>query len=180
MSDATIAIIIILISILLIIIASLSIRMTFLATMDEDLREIGVMKAIGLSNKDIKKVYLNKYRIMSIVAGIIGYLLSFVVINLFSSNMRLYLSSDLSGNLKYLLSIIAPLFVYIMIVMYCKKILKQIDKISAIEALRQILWNEERNENTDYHFFRINSLAPIFIWEFEMFGIDSNYTDYLF
>ena len=69
LSDATIAIIIILISILLIIIASLSIRMTFLATMDEDLREIGVMKAIGLSNKDIKKVYLNKYRIMSMAGG---------------------------------------------------------------------------------------------------------------
>ena len=101
LSDAAMAMIIILISILLIIIASLSIRLTFLATIDEDLREIGVMKAIGLSNKDIKKVYLNKYRVMSIAAGIIGYLLSFATINLFNSNMRLYLSSDFSGNLKY-------------------------------------------------------------------------------
>ena len=147
LSDAAIAIIIILISILVIIIASLSIRMTFLATMDEDLREIGVMKAIGISNKDIKKVYLNKYRIMSVVAGIVGYLLSFVFINLFNSNMRLYLSSDLSGTLKYGLSLFAPLFVYIMIVMYCRKALKRIDKISAIEALRSTIpWIEERNE----------------------------------
>ena len=150
LSDATIAIIIILISILLIIIASLSIRLTFLATIDEDLREIGVMKAIGLSNKDIKKVYLNKYRVMSVVAGIIGYLLSFVVINLFTSNMRLYLSSDLSGSLKYLLSLVAPLFVYLMIVLYCKKILKQIDKISAIEALRSNIM--VRGKNRKYRF----------------------------
>ena len=136
MSDAAVAMVIILISVLLIMIASLCIRLTFLATIDEDIREIGVMKAIGISKKDIKKVYLNKYRVMSVVAGIIGYLLSFAVVNLFNGNMRLYLSSDLSGNLKYGLSLIAPIFVYFMIVMYCKKVLKRIDKISAVEALR--------------------------------------------
>ena len=90
MSDAAVAMVIILISVLLIIIASLCIRLTFLATIDEDLREIGVMKAIGISKKDIKKVYLNKYRVMSVAAGIIGYLLSFAVVNLFNGNMRLY------------------------------------------------------------------------------------------
>ncbi|MCL6570121.1 MAG: ABC transporter permease, partial [Bacillus sp. (in: Bacteria)] len=150
MSDATVAMVIILISILLIIIAALCIRLTFLATIDEDLREIGVMKAIGISKKDIKKVYLNKYRVMSVVAGVIGYLLSFVVVNLVTGNMRLYLSSDSSGNLKYLLSLIAPLFVYFMIVMYCKKVMKRIDKISAVEALRTDIM--ERGKNRKYSF----------------------------
>ena len=55
MSDAAVAMVIILISVLLIMIAALCIRLTFLATMDEDMREIGVMKAIGISKKDIKK-----------------------------------------------------------------------------------------------------------------------------
>ncbi|MBA4538400.1 ABC transporter permease [Bacillus aquiflavi] len=150
MSDAAVAMVIILISILLIIIASLCIRLTFLATIDEDLREIGVMKAIGISKKDIKKVYLNKYRIMSVIAGIIGYLLSFAVVNLFNGNMRLYISSDLSGNLKYVLSLIAPLMIYFMIVMYCKKVLKRIDKISAVEALRSNIM--ERGKNRKYSF----------------------------
>lgn len=136
MSDSAVAMVIILISVLLIIIALLCIRLTFLATIDEDLREIGVMKAMGISKENIKKVYLNKYKVMSVVAGVIGYLLSFVVVNLFNGNMRLYISSDLSGNLKYVLSLIAPVFVYFMIVMYCKKVLKRIDKISAVEALR--------------------------------------------
>ena len=136
LSDATVVMVIIIISILLTIIASVCIRLTFLATIDEDLREIGVMKAMGISKRDIKKVYLNKYRVMSAVAGIVGYLSSFVVVNLFNSNMRLYISSDMSGNLKYVLSLIAPLFVYFMIMMYCKKVLKKIDKISAVQALR--------------------------------------------
>ncbi|MCB2295410.1 ABC transporter permease [Clostridium algoriphilum] len=150
MSDATVAMVIILISILLIIIASFCIRLTFLATIDEDLREIGVMKAMGVSKKDINKVYLIKYRVMAVVAGIIGYLLSFIVVNLFNANMRLYISSNLSGNLKYGLSLIAPLFVYFMIVMYCKKVLKTIDKISAVEALRSDIM--ERGKNRKYSF----------------------------
>lgn len=150
MSDAAVSMVIILISILLIIIASLCIRLTFLATIDEDLREIGVMKAIGISKKDIRKVYLNKYRVMSVAAGILGYLLSFATVNLFNSNMKLYLSSDLSGNLKYVLSLIAPMFVYFMIVMYCKKVLKKMDKISAVEAIRSDIM--ERGKNRKYRF----------------------------
>ena len=100
LSDAAVAMVIILISLLLIMIAALCIRLTFLATMDEDMREIGVMKAIGISKKDIKKVYLNKYRVMSVVAGIIGYLLSFAVVNLFNGNMRLYLIFRFNRKLK--------------------------------------------------------------------------------
>ena len=150
MSDSIVALVIILISILLIIIASLCIRLTFLATIDEDLREIGVMKAIGISKKDIKKVYLTKYRAISVFAGIVGYGLSFVVVNLFTGNMRLYISSDLSGNLKYGLSLIAPLFVYFTITMYVKRVLKSIDQISAVEALRADIM--QRGKNKKYRF----------------------------
>jgi putative ABC transport system permease protein len=103
------------------------------------------MKAIGISQKEIKRVYLTKYRAMSVVAGLVGYVMSFPVANLFSGNMRLYLSSDLSGSLKYGLSIIAPLFVYFMIVMYCKKVLGRIDKISAVEALREDIMEQGKN-----------------------------------
>ncbi|WP_028394125.1 ABC transporter permease [Bacillus cihuensis] len=150
MSDMAVAIVIIFISILLIVIASLCIRLTFLATIDEDIREIGVMKAMGIAKKDIKKVYLNKYRVISVAAGIIGYLISFEAVNLLNGSMRLYISSDLSGSLKYILSLIAPLLVYFMIVMYCKQVLKRIDKISAVEALRSDIM--ERGKNRKYSF----------------------------
>jgi putative ABC transport system permease protein len=150
MTDTAVVMVIILISILLVVVASLCIRLTFLATMDEDLKEIGVMKAMGLSKRDIQKVYLNKYRIMAAAAGVLGYLLSFGVVDLFNGNMRLYLSSDLSGNLKYVLSLLAPLFVYFMIVIYCKKVLSGLDKISAVEALRSNIM--ERGKNPRYSF----------------------------
>ncbi|MBV1756438.1 MAG: ABC transporter permease [Dethiosulfatibacter sp.] len=150
MSDLAIAMVIIVISILLIIISAFCIKLTFLATMDEDLREIGVMKAMGISQNDIKKVYLTKYRAMSVAAGVIGYIISFPVANLFSGNMRLYLSSNLSGNLKYGLSLLAPLLVYFMIVTYCKRVLGKIDKISSVEALRADIMEQGKNQKYSF------------------------------
>jgi putative ABC transport system permease protein len=150
MSDMVVAFIIIFISILLIVIAALCIRLTFLATIDEDMREIGVMKAMGISKKDIKKTYLSKYKVISIAAGIIGYLLSFAAAILLNGNRRLYIASDFSGNLNYLLALIAPILVYIIIVMYCKQVLKRIDKISAVEALRSDIM--ERSKSRKYSF----------------------------
>ncbi|WP_066307504.1 ABC transporter permease [Bacillus sp. FJAT-29814] len=150
MSDMAVAIVILFISMLLIVISSLCIRLTFLAAIDEDMREIGVMKAMGISKKDIKRVYLNKYRVISVAAGIIGYLMSFAAVNLINGQMRLYLSSDLSGSLQYVLSLIAPLLVYCMIVLYCKQVLKKIDKISVVEALRRD--SMERGKSRKYSF----------------------------
>lgn len=39
-------------------IAMLCIRFTIITSMEEDYREIGVMKAIGIHNKDIQKNYI--------------------------------------------------------------------------------------------------------------------------
>ncbi|MFP7287913.1 FtsX-like permease family protein [Shouchella clausii] len=161
LSDAAVALVIILISMLMIVIAFLCIRLTFLATMDEDVREIGVMKAIGISKKEIRKVYLTKYRIMSVIAGLTGYLLSFFVVHLFNRNMRLYLSADSSGILPYVLSFAAPIVIYFLIVMYCKSVLKQIDKVSAVEALRSNMTAPGKKQNYRFpllhnRFFSIN------------------------
>lgn len=162
LSDAAVAMVIILISMLMIIIAFLCIRLTFLATIDEDVREIGVMKALGISKKKIRKVYLTKYKIMSVIAGITGYLLSFFVVHLFNRNMRLYLSSDSSGILQYVLSLAAPIVIYFLIVMYCKRVLKKIDKVSAVEALRSNMMAPGKKQKysfplLDNRFFSVSS-----------------------
>nr|WP_254121133.1 FtsX-like permease family protein [Shouchella clausii] len=161
LSDAAVAMVIILISMLMVVIAFLCIRLTFLATIDEDVREIGVMKAIGISKKEIRKVYLTKYRIISVIAGMTGYLLSFFVVHLFNRNMRLYLSSDSSGILPYVLSFAAPIVIYFLIVMYCKSVLKRIDKVSAVEALRSNMTEPGKKQNYRFpllhnRFFSLN------------------------
>lgn len=60
-------------------IAMLCIRFTIITSMEEDYREIGVMKAIGIHNKDIQKLYITKYIVISAGGCICGYILSLFV-----------------------------------------------------------------------------------------------------
>lgn len=163
MSDAVVSVVIVLIGILLLIIVAFCIRLTFLATMDEDMKEIGIMKAMGISRCDIRKVYLSKYRAMAVVASAVGYFLSFFAVNLFNGNMRLYLSSDLTGNLKYLLALAAPIAVYAMIVAYCKKVLKRIDRISSVEALRADIMENRKKQRYRFPLMK-NRMGNIHIY----------------
>ena len=61
LSDGMMIAVILLVSALVVAIAFMCIRFTLLAKIEDDYREIGVMKAIGLRVSDIKKIYLVKY-----------------------------------------------------------------------------------------------------------------------
>ena len=60
LTDGIIAAVLIIISALLMLIAILCIRFTIMTSMEEEYREIGVMKAIGIQSKDIQKTICNK------------------------------------------------------------------------------------------------------------------------
>lgn len=125
LSDAAVAAMLMLVSLLLMVIAALCIRLTFLAAMEEDLREIGVMKATGIPTSHIFKVYLTKYRTLAAGAGLVGYVLSFGMARLLGANMRLYLSQDAASGWLAVLSLTAPVLVYITLCWYTKRVLKR-------------------------------------------------------
>jgi len=64
-TDGILAAVIVLISLLLIIIAALCLRFTLTATIEEDFREIGVMKAISIASHEIRRLYMVKYVAMA-------------------------------------------------------------------------------------------------------------------
>lgn len=136
LTDGIVAAVIILISLLLVAISVLCLRFTFLSSIEEDYKEIGVMKAIGIRHKDIKTIYLMKYVTMGAAASLAGYLLSFWVGRLFTSNMVLYLGTSLAGPSVYLMPFITTSIMYLFLILSCMAVLKQLNKISAVEALR--------------------------------------------
>jgi len=73
-TDGLVFVVIFFISILLNIIAILCLRFTILSTIEEDYKEIGVMKAMGFKQSQIKKVYMTKYIFITSTACVIGYL----------------------------------------------------------------------------------------------------------
>lgn len=75
--DMLIAVILIVVSVCLILIAFLVLRFTIVFTLQEDYREIGIMKAIGIRDGGIKELYLVKYLAISVIGAVIGLAFSF-------------------------------------------------------------------------------------------------------
>jgi putative ABC transport system permease protein len=145
LTDGIIVLVIILVSILLMIIAILCLRFTIIATMEEDYREIGVMKAIGIAQHDIKQIYLAKYIVMAAFASVCGYLASLAVMRLFTANISLYLGAAPNSLLQHLVSILAVSLIFVAVVFFCKLILRRFNRISAIDALRSGTVGEASN-----------------------------------
>ncbi|PYY25819.1 ABC transporter permease [Paenibacillus illinoisensis] len=136
MTDGVIAAVIILVSLVLILIAMLCIRFTMLATIEEDYREISVMKAIGIAEKNIKKLYLMKYVFMAGLASLLGYVASLVVNRLFVSNILLYMGKAPATLLHFAVPLLAAGLIFAMVVLFCRTVLRRFRSISAVEALR--------------------------------------------
>lgn len=71
--DMIMAALLILVGICLILIALLVLRFTLVFTMEEEYREIGIMKAVGFRNFAVKKVYLLKYLVLVTAGTVVGF-----------------------------------------------------------------------------------------------------------
>ena len=136
LSDGLMIAVILLVSALVIAIAFLCIRFTLLAKIEDDYREIGVMKAIGLRVADIKKIYLTKYIAIAAAGSLLGYGLSFVFRDALLANIRLYMGESANASLAPLLGIVSVALVFLAIIAYVNGVLGRFRKISPAEAIR--------------------------------------------
>ena len=133
--DMIIAALFIVVGLCLILISLMILRFSLSFTMEENYREIGVMKAIGMRNFSIQKIYLVKYLTVVAVGAFAGFLLSIpigkVMERSVSKNMVLGDSANSIG-LNLLCSVVIIVFVTAMCIAFTGKL----KKISAIEAIR--------------------------------------------
>ena len=135
-SDGLMIAVLFLIGALVVAISFMCIRFTLLAKIEEDYREIGVMKAIGLRVSTIKEIYLLKYAVIAAAGCILGFALSFVFRGMLLENIRLYMGESENAYLALLFGIIGVLLVFITIIAYVRGVLRRFQKISPAQALR--------------------------------------------
>jgi putative ABC transport system permease protein len=136
LSDGLMIAVILLVSALILAIAFMCIRFTLLAKIEEDYREIGVMKAIGLRVSDIRGLYLAKYAAISLAACLVGYFVSLPLQTLLLRNIRLFLGESEHASLAPVFSIIGIVLVFFTIIAYVSHVLNRFKRISAADALR--------------------------------------------
>ncbi len=137
LTDSIAAGVIIILSSLLMIIALLCLRFTIIITIEEDSREIGVMKAIGVSKGEIRKIYLSRYMLTGALASMLGYLASLFFNQFFSSNIMLYIGNAPKSPLQQSIPAISAFIIFLIVTLSCVIILRRFNSITAIEALRQ-------------------------------------------
>lgn len=145
LSDGMMIGVILLISVLVIAIAFMCIRFTLLAKIEEDYREIGVLKAIGLRVSDIKKIYLAKYAAITALGSILGFALSFVFRGMLLENIRLYMGESENSSLAMFFGVIGVVLVFLAIIAYVNGVLRRFRKISPAEAIRFGISQEKSN-----------------------------------
>jgi putative ABC transport system permease protein len=135
-SDGMMIGVILFVSILIVVVAFLCIRFTLLAKIEEDILEIGVMKAIGLRNLDIKRMYLAQYAVLALTGSILGYGLSFVFKGFLLKNIRLYLGAGDKTGFDSLLGGAGTILIFLAVLAFVNGVLKRLKKLSPAEAVR--------------------------------------------
>ncbi|MCI8670223.1 MAG: ABC transporter permease [Lachnospiraceae bacterium] len=154
------AIILIVLGVCLIIISFLVLRFTIVFTLSEEYKEIGVMKAIGIKNLTIKKIYLIKYFMLISVAAIIGCAISIPVskssIKLVAGNLMLPNSRESSG-----INVICAFVVMAVVMLLCLLSTNRVRRISAIQAIRNGTTGERFNRKSVLSLGKMGHTIPV-------------------
>jgi putative ABC transport system permease protein len=117
-------------------VAAIALRFSFLTAVERDTHEIGVMKAIGMPKKRIRRLYLSKYVALAVIGGVAGSLLSVPAARAITASLRLQLGEPDGSWWLTAAPILGAAFVVIAVVAWCALMLRRLGKISTMDALR--------------------------------------------
>ena len=129
-----VAAMLLIVSVCLILVSFVVLRFTIGFTLEEEFREIGVMKAIGIKNSSIRVLYIIKYLGISTVGALIGFFCSIPF-----GNMLLASVSDtmvLGSENSLLIALICCIAVVGIIMLFCYAGTHKVNKMSPIDAVR--------------------------------------------
>ncbi|MBO5208242.1 MAG: ABC transporter permease [Lachnospiraceae bacterium] len=144
--DMIVAFIMLLLSICLIIVSFVVLKFSITFTIAEEFREIGVMKAIGLSNGKIRSLYIVKYLMMAIAGAGIGFVASIPFGNMLikSVSEKMVLGNDNA----ILINLIGSLLVVFVIVLFAYVCTGKVKKSSPVDAIRNGQTGERYKKKT--------------------------------
>lgn len=135
LTDIVMVFVLLLVSVLLIIVSFICVKFTIMAALEEEVREIGTMKAIGLTFVDIRDLYLNKYRLLAFVGVVSGYGIALLLSDVVTKHISSTFGTIRTSALVVILSLAVGCLVFLLITYYCKKVLKRIRKLTVVDAL---------------------------------------------
>lgn len=134
-SDGLVALALVFVSLILIAIALLNLRFVIRGTLEDEVHQIGAMKAIGLPDRAISRLYLMKYGVLALVACVVGGLLAIVAANALTQSIQTNYAEAPVGIWTVLVPLIALAAVYVIVVGICRSVLRGVRRIEVVNAL---------------------------------------------
>ena len=125
-----------LLAILMVVVAAIALRFAFLTAIERDLHEIGVMKAIGLPDVRIRRLYLSKYVALAVAGGLVGAVLSVPAARAITGPLRLQLGEPEQSWPLIATPALSAAVIVIAVILWCALMLRRLGRISTMDALR--------------------------------------------
>lgn len=123
-------------------VAALCLRFAIAASIEEEYREIGAMKGIGLPAREIGRLYAGKYLLLLSLGGLAGCAAAPLVGRAFLGNMLDYLGPPPGGAAAALVPPLAVILPFAAVYAACLARLARVGRISAVEAISAGLGGE--------------------------------------
>ena len=135
MIDLIVMAVLVMVGICLVAISFVVLRFAIVFTLQEDYKEIGIMKAIGLKNKDIQSIYLVKYLFLACLGGGLGFFLSVPFGDLLMGEIRENIAFP-DANSMIFVRLFSSLLIILLILLFCYMSTKKLNKFTAMQAIR--------------------------------------------
>lgn len=147
LSDGIMILIILLISIIVLIISFVCIRFMLITRIVSEANEVGIMKAIGISRKDIRMMFLKRYSVLILTGGVLGVVLSVFMFGPLSAQMRKLYGVSSNEVSRILFAVISAGLIAGAIVTFVSRILNKLNQMTAVKALSGNYGEEKKKSN---------------------------------
>lgn len=159
--DMLVAGILIIVSVCLILIAFLVLRFTIVFTLQEDYKEIGIMKAIGIKDAGIKELYMVKYFAISIIGAFIGFVFSFPFGDMLLKKAIVNIIVD-KAEQNIIINILCAALIVAIVLLFCYLSANRLKKFSAMDAIRNGSNGERYKVKSRFKLWKQKKLGPAY------------------
>lgn len=134
-SDGLVAIALVFVSLVLMVIALLNLRFVIRGTLENEVRQIGTMRAIGLPAATISGLYLRRYRILTLLGCVLGGLGSLGATALLTQGIAAHYARAPIGLWSVVAPLAALLAVFVIVMAMCRGVLRSVRRVDVVGAL---------------------------------------------
>lgn len=134
-SDGLSAAALILVSLLLISIALLSLRFVIRGSLEDQVRQLGAMKAIGLPSRSISALYLSRYSLLTLLGCLLGGVTAIPATAALTRNAAANYAVPEVGWISFVVPLSALTLCYVIVLLLCWRTLAAVRRVEVVTAL---------------------------------------------